>query len=178
MANTLQKLALTTAGLALSFAAIDANSAQAAIVTYDVDVAIDSGSLAGENFSGFFSYDDANLTGLGSEFLGVSDLSFNFLGVEYTEADDSFGPEVEFFDGQFLGLLYSTDVAFSFVPGFFDVSEAFFAYDTPAEGAGAGDVTYTLRQAPPSTSVPEPASMLGLLALGAFGASSVLKQKA
>ncbi|AFY46633.1 PEP-CTERM putative exosortase interaction domain-containing protein [Nostoc sp. PCC 7524] len=40
-------------------------------------------------------------------------------------------------------------------------------------GIGIGDIKYTVA----TQSVPEPASVLGLLAFGAFGASSVLKRK-
>lgn len=168
MTNTFQKLALTTAGLALSFAVIDTNPAQATSITYDFEVFVDSGPLVNETYSGFFSYDDSELMGAGEEFLDVSTIAFNFLDTDFSETDDSsfFGSEAAFFDGDFLGLSFSVDFpvnnSFSFIPGFFSLDEAFFAYDTE-QGAGAGDVTYSKR---PSTSVPEPGSTLGLTLLG------------
>ncbi|MGD1900947.1 MAG: hypothetical protein ACFB9N_01755 [Geitlerinemataceae cyanobacterium] len=156
--NILQKLALTTGAIA----AIAAAPATAATVTYDFDVAIDSGELDGQAFSGSFSFDDEVLTGTDEEFIAVDALSFDFLSLEYTEADGF--PEVVFFDGDFLGLEFSAD-DFAFTAGFFDLSEAFFSYDGEV-ASGTGDVVFALREDEEPTSTPEPA---GLLAIGAAG---------
>ncbi len=172
--NKYQKLALGTASLAFSFVVFDVNPIQAATITYDFEVSIDSGSLLNETYSGYFSFDDSALSRLDYEYLSVLDLEFDFLGTKYTEEDDPYA-EVEFYDGDFLGLSFSTDL-FSFIPGFFDLSEAFFAYDLP-EGDGAGDVTYSLRPSPPAQSTPEPTSMIGLLGLGTLAAGYKLKRK-
>jgi hypothetical protein len=169
MTNTLAKLTLISAGTILSYGAIASHPVQAATIAYDFQVSIDSGPLATETYLGFLEYDNSTLTGSGSELLPVSSVSFNFLGVVYTEADDSFGSEVEFLDGDFLGLSFSTDASFSFVPGFLELDEAVFAYDI-AQGAGAGAIAYTLR----SSSVPEPSAMMGLLGLVTLGASSTI----
>ena len=161
--NSLSVLAFAT--LAVSSTLIDANPVHAATITYDVTVNNLDGSLSGDEFIGDFSFDDAALTGSGSEFLSVSDLSFDFLDITYTESDDnsSLGAEAEFFDGEFFGLSYSTDVQFSFVPGFFSLSDSFFAYDLGAGNNGTGDVIYTLRDDPNPGVIPEPATIFGLL---------------
>lgn len=157
---------------------ITVNFAQAATVTYDFDVLIDSGSLLNDTYSGFFSYNDSTLNGSGDEYLAIDNLKFNFLGTDYTEADDnsSFGAEAAFLDGDFLGLSFSTDVQFSFIPGFFDLSEAYFAYDIPS-GVGTGNITYSLRPPQPPTSVSEPTSVFSLLALATMGSSYMFKNK-
>jgi hypothetical protein len=168
MINTFQRFTVATAGLALSLTTVGINLAQATTTTYDFEVFLDSGSLVSQTYSGFFSYDDSGLMGTGEEFLEVSAIKFNFLGLEFSEANNYslFAPEVAFFKGDFLGLSFSSDFAannsFSFIPGFFSLEEAFFAYDIE-QGAGAGDVTYSLR---PSTSVPEPSAIFGLSLLG------------
>lgn len=178
MTNTVQKIAFFMAGLTLSWAGVASASARAATVSYDLEVFIDSGPLASEIFSGSFSFDDVSLTGSGSESASVSDLEFQFLETFYTEADDP-NAEVEFVDEEFLGLSFSPNASLSFIPGFFTVNEAFFAYDT-AQGAGAGDITYSLQQepSPPQpTSVPEPHSVAGIFALGLSGVIGLLKRK-
>jgi hypothetical protein len=177
--KTCQKFFITTASLGLIFAMVNASPAQAATITYDFEVSIDSGLLLNEIYSGFFSFDNSTLSGVGEEYLSVSDLEFNFLGFDYTEADDSsfFGSEVAFFDGDFLGLSFSTDTSFSFIPGFFAVDEAYFAYDVTNVGAGAGNITYSLRASQPSKSTPEPTSLITLLGLGTLAVGSQLKRK-
>ncbi len=91
MANSIyQKLALATAGTVLSLAVMETPSVQAAIITYDFTVNITSGSLLGNSYTGFFSYDDSKPSGLADEppllpYFAPSDLSFEFLGKTYTE---------------------------------------------------------------------------------------------
>jgi len=154
MANILQKLAF--ASIAFSIAALDINPAQAANLNFMVTP--DSGPLAGETYSGSFSYNDADVTGSGEEFIAVTDLDFNFLGVDYTETDGT-APEVLFDNGNFMGLLFSTDT-FSFIVDvdYFEPSEseAYFAYEIAAV-SGAADITYK-----DPTTVPEPSALLGL----------------
>lgn len=174
MTNIFQKFSLVVTSTVLSLSVINTNPVNAASIIYDFEVNIDSGSLVGETYSGFFEFDDFGLTGTGQEFLPVSGISFNFLGVNYTETDGF--PEAIFFDGDFLGLNFETDVEFSFLEGFFDLGEAFFTYDLPGEGAGAGNIAYSLRQETP-TSVPEPTAVFSLLALGVAGCSGVLKNR-
>ncbi|NEO02637.1 MAG: PEP-CTERM sorting domain-containing protein [Moorea sp. SIO3I7] len=178
MTNILKKLSLVATSAVLGFTVIQANPVNAASMIYDLEVSIDSGVLAGETYSGFFDFDDSGLTGIDEEFLSVSNISFDFGGVNYTETNSLSDPEAVFFDGDFLGLSWSDD-EFSFIAGFFELGEAFFAYDIP-QGAGAGDIAYTLRpDTPVSTpaSTPEPTAVFSLLALGATGCSGVLKKR-
>jgi hypothetical protein len=68
MTSIFPKLALTTAGLAFGLAIADIPPLQAAIVNYTFDIAIDSGPLIPNTYSGTFSYNDATLA--------VTDLAF------------------------------------------------------------------------------------------------------
>ncbi|NEO41818.1 MAG: PEP-CTERM sorting domain-containing protein [Moorea sp. SIOASIH] len=146
---------------------------------YDFEVSIYSGFLDGETYSGSFEFDDSGLTGIPrNEFLSVSNISFDFDGVNYTETDGLSDPKAVFFNGDFFGLSWSDD-EFSFVAGFFELGEAFFVYDIPQEFA-QGDIAYTLRPDTPAStpvSTPEPTALFSLLALGATGCSGVLKKR-
>ncbi|MEA5566803.1 PEP-CTERM sorting domain-containing protein [Anabaena sp. UHCC 0399] len=121
---------------AISVAAIAPKAAQAAIVNYNFTVNATSGDDPGQYF-GSFKYDDSFLTGLGSEILGVENglkVAFNYLGNNYTEADDEafdFFPIVTFNDGNLQGLSYF--VADQFIIGS-DVN-------TPEVG---GNIFYTI----------------------------------
>ena len=174
MTNIFQKLSFIATTTVLSLSVIHTNPVSAASIIYDFEVSIDSGVLDGETYSGFFEFDDSALTGIGDEFLSVSELGFDFLGVNYTETDSLSDPEAVFFDGDFLGLNFSAD-EFSFLTGFSDLSEAFFEYDIVG-GTGAGDIVYTLRSDTP-VSTPEPTTVFSLLALAAVGGSGVLKKR-
>ena len=75
--NLTQKLALTTLGAALSLIMLKAKSAQAAIITYNID---------GPNPSGYFSFDDSNIfQNFGSTFLTpLTDFNFHIDDETYT----------------------------------------------------------------------------------------------
>jgi len=72
---------------------------QAAVVEQVLNASLTSGSLAGTEFTVYFSYDDSDLTGQGEEFLTL--LSFNFtLGDAFFTRDDIFqGGQAIFQDG-------------------------------------------------------------------------------
>jgi MYXO-CTERM domain-containing protein len=160
--KTFRKLALTAALLAVI------PVSQAAIKSFALSGQVDSGHYTGQLYSGNFSFDDASLLNSGEEWIDVSTLSLNFLGVTWTLADSDTDTEVRYFDGNFVGLSYSAsasspDVAFSFLPGVDDVSQAYFAYDTLQGGlSGTGSVV--------TTAVPEASSLAlalsGLMLLG------------
>ena len=70
---------------------IDVHPSLAKPITYDFTVEVSQGSLAGSIYTGSFSYDDEQLTGVGKEEIGVTDglkVQMNFFGEDYTEADD------------------------------------------------------------------------------------------
>jgi hypothetical protein len=141
-----QKLAVATAGLALSFTTVDAIPAQAAVLQYDFVVSIpetpfSENPLQGSTGSGFFTYDDAAtpvFDPFGVGYVGVINLEFNFLGNTFIASDDvgfSSGvtdipfPSVGLKDGVFQGLNYVVTSTSSKNIGFyFTASEsAFFA---------------------------------------------------
>lgn len=82
MANSIyQKLALATVGTVLSLAVMETPSVQAATITYDFTVNITDGPLLGNQYSGFFSYDDASPSGAGGlllPFFDVTEFNFDF----------------------------------------------------------------------------------------------------
>ncbi|MFM7905424.1 MAG: PEP-CTERM sorting domain-containing protein, partial [Microcystis sp.] len=118
--------------------------------------------LTGQTFSGTFSYDNSLLTGLGFEFLDVSQVNLNFLGSTFTALNADSNPTVEFLDGILLGLNFSTS---SFTPEFSLIpasgsTEATFSY-IGINDSGSGPVQYVL--------IPEPSTVLGIIALGIGG---------
>lgn len=132
--------------------------AAADVIDFEFTVDITSGALVGETFAGSFSYEGADVAGIGDEFVELLSLEFGFQGFDFGLSDAI--AEAVFFDGEFLGLSYAVGfpapVSFSFVAGFFSVDEAFFAYEDPM-GDGDGSIAYT--------EVSEP-SMLLLLVIG------------
>ena len=141
-------------------------------VEFDFTVDITSGALVGERFSGNFSYDEADVVGTADEFADLSSFMFSFQGFDFG-LNDSIAPEAAFFDGEFLGLSYSVDLSapvfFSFVPGFFSVDDAFFAYEDP-NGDGDGTIAFSR-----AAQVSAPISLF-LLASGLIGMLGLRKK--
>ena len=183
MKNNLQQFALTISSLILSIAIIDARPAEA--VDFKFNGEVDSGALAGEKFQGSFSYDESLVTGTGDfffqEYIPVSNLEFDFLNSTFTESDGI--PEVAFDGSNLMGLSFNVNNAtagniqldFSFVPGFFDISESFFTYAPTTGNAGTGSVMFTEQKIDVPQSVPEPTTILGTTL--ALGLGSLLKKK-
>ncbi|WP_153116387.1 PEP-CTERM sorting domain-containing protein [Rhodocyclus tenuis] len=160
----MHKLIRSSVIAALMLAALPA--AHAATQHYLFSGTLESGDYTGQSFSGSFSFDDANLSGLDAEWLRVSNLSLSFLGKIFTLADAAAATEVSYYNGTFLGLAYtveSSEPKFSLIAGTEKASEAFFAYDTAVVGgSGTGSVIYA--------AVPEPEAYAMLLAgLGLLG---------
>ena len=135
-----------------------------------------SNSLVNRTFDGSLTYYSLGFTGVGEESFSVSDLSFRFLGTNYTNENDTefmfgspfSGAEVLFSDGDLLGLSFDADFL-SLYKDSFDFNE---------DGGVRGSVEYTLPQASQAsapTSVPEPSAIFGLLVFSAMGYSSKLK---
>ncbi len=138
----------------------------------------DTPSLVGKTFKDSLKYYSLGFTGVGEESFSVSELSFGFLGTNYTNEDDIefmfgnpfSGAEVLFSDGDLLGLSFETP-DFNLFQGLFNFNE---------DGGVRGSVEYTLppaSQASAPTSVPEPSAIFGLLVFSAMGYSSKLKGK-
>lgn len=154
----------STALAALLLAALPA--AQAATQQYSFSGMLESGLHAGQSFSGNFSFDDAGLSNIDSEWLSVSALSLSFLNQTFTLAHAAAPVEVGYFNGAFVGLSYTVDSSepkFSLIAGYDNVNQSFIAYDTALAGAsGTGNVIYA--------AVPEPESYALMLAgLGLVG---------
>ena len=145
------------AALLLAFClGLGAFAAQAAVVTTDFTVTLDSGALAGNSYSGWFSYDENDTVGDGSILL--NGFGFDFGGSSYGLADAAIAPL--FWTETFTGLDFSAaDLSFAFVSGMVDVAAGFFAYELPGATAGYGDIAYT-----PAAAVPLPATALLVLA--------------
>ena len=190
MVNISKKLAVTTAGVALSCVAMEATSAQAAVFTYDFIVDITTGLLVGNQYSGSFSYDDSSeLTSYGG--YRPFDFTFDFEGKTFTESDLEIGSAGYggFFPGE--GLVTASLGLYDFPPEPEDFPKIVFlrsdfygyvgncsssdCFD-PSLGPGSfGSVTYQLRPPSPPISVPEPGMIEGLLFLGL--SSLFLKRK-
>ncbi|MDJ0842947.1 PEP-CTERM sorting domain-containing protein [Crocosphaera sp.] len=164
MTDFLSKLILPTTAIALTLSLFSPSLVQAATVTYSISGTIDSGSLIDENYTGLFSFDEANLTGFNLEFLPVSTVTFNFLGRTFTEVDPAAQATVNFFNGNLLGLSYSVtdfEATFSIVPGFPSLNQSYFSYEPNMGNAGFGDISYQV--------VPEPLTLLGAMTAIIFG---------
>lgn len=155
--NIVKSSAVATPGIDLSLTAIEANSIQAVIVTYDFLVKVSSGCLSGKQFEGFFSYNHSLLTGIGSEEVGAKEglsVNFEFLDVVYTEASDfdsPLYPQVLFEEGNLAGLdfeAFNNGVSYQIIRDFGNRS-SFFSYllkDGETTRTGSGSVIYSLRQ--------------------------------
>jgi len=192
MVNISKKLAVTTAGLALSCVAMEANPAEAAVFTYDFTVDITEGPLVGNQYSGSLSYDDSSeLTAFGG--YRLSDFMFDFEGTTYNESDLIYeaGGYGGFFPNAGLQTASSSyyasqgNVLFPYLllltPGYPQPYASFYGSTGGICTAGScpssssGSVTYQLRPPSPPTSVPEPGTLGGLLFLGL--SSLFLKRK-
>ncbi len=166
MSTTLRPFKAACAAVLLACASL---SAQAAAV-YNFDGLVDSGPLLGSAYTGSFSFEEPAPSFDGT--VALTSFQLNFFGQSYTlaDADDFTVPAALFFQGQFLGIDFidadAADLALrpfvQLTAGFFDLSEAFFAY-TAVDGAGFGNFTPVQQQA----QVAEPASLgLALAGLG------------
>jgi hypothetical protein len=180
MKSLTQQFAIVGGSIAFTLAVSSALPVQAALLqSFFVDVL--EGDLAGETYKGSFTYEESLLSGSGPEILSAGDglsLSFDFLGNTYTEADDfSYAngllPSISFSDGLFQGLSYLVDTG----DIFFSIDEGTgqglpgtsFAYEIGAVGAVTDVGSGQLRTETDNTSVPEPATLLGLLIAGGLG---------
>ena len=191
MAHTLLKpLWATIASIVTLGSVVVIKPAQAFSVTYNFTVQITSaayesqGLINGATEYGSLTYDNANLTGIGNEYVsaapGSLTLEFNFLSKLYTEQNDlNYGSDVYlypypvafFSNGTLQGLDFLTVPSQSLSSqdelGFRIFRDLFYvgATDNFNSGTLAGTVTYTN-----SAAVPEPSKVGGtIVALSALG---------
>lgn len=141
------------------------------VVIYGFQSELTSGQLAGTQFSGHFKFDEAGSTGVGQEFLNLTELDFTLEGIVFTRADLSQGGQAIIDDGK---LAYFTAAFFPPPPINSPVNSIAFGFGGPGVigyigtlgSSGSGSYAIT------STPVPEPTSAL-LVSLGSiliFGA--------
>jgi hypothetical protein len=164
MKNTFKYLAVLAA---FSFGM----QAQGAVQNYTFNGVIDSGFYDGTSFSGNFSFDDATIDNVDFDIATLLSFDMSLLSTNFTLADVDGVPDLSFQDGSFLGLALNLnsvnpDIAFTFVPGSIDVSDAQFAYDTTLGLSGGANVAYAMTAPIPET---ETYAML-LAGLGVMGA--------
>lgn len=124
METTFQTLAIASVSTILGSLTLGAVPVHAAQLSVDFSVEIISGDLlVGETFSGRLVYEDALLTGIGTELIdpasGLLSLDFTYVGsdlitpVTYTEADDDLSagfPLATFQEGEPAGLDFSVSI--------------------------------------------------------------------
>lgn len=143
--------------------------ANATVIHKSFDSFLSTGPYAGTAFTGTFSYNDASVTGVGTEYLGLASFNFTLLGTPFSKADIDQGGQVILEDGV---LSYFTAAIFPPTPWPAPVSDIAFGfggpgvigYIGPAGDFGLGG--YTINAAP----IPKPAT----IALFAFGLLSAM----
>ncbi len=193
----LQKLAASVVVTVLGLILIDAVPSLAATVTYDFTTDIKSGyisvlnSLSGisddqKPLSGYLSYDDSKITGIGEEKIGISEglvaTLFHPLG-EFSPIldEDAVIPSfITFDEGKFLGLT-AAFLTVDALPGAFEdisiqnqsITDSFFVKLSPFDdtsGNLSGTVQYSLRgMTGEPTLIPESSTVLGICLFGLAG---------
>lgn len=141
--------------------------ANATIIHKGFDAILETGPYAGTAFDGTFSYDNAGVTGVGTEYFGLASFNFTLLGTAFSKADIDQGGQAILQNGvlaDFTAAIFPptpwpapvSDIAFGFGgPGVI-------GYIGPAGNFGFG--SYTIGAVP----IPEPAT-LTLFAMGLLG---------
>jgi hypothetical protein len=152
--------------------ACTAVAASASTVTYDFSLTIDSGSLSGNSYTGWFSFDTANNQVL-------SDFSFTFRGVPYDETTANTGSLSFDSGGALTDFEIGNDCTGSScqVVGFSSdwlMTASGFTYgdNIPGDLFGksfSSGPTFALRDG--GGNVPEPTSLALVLAAGAFASA-------
>jgi hypothetical protein len=135
--------------------AMFATCAKASIIDFQFEASLESGTLAGTQFSGTASYDNAGSTGIGTEYLSLVSLNFSLLGSSFTLADIGQGGQAILQNGD---LSYFTAAFFPQTGPFDDLAFGFggpgiIGYSTPP-GFNFGAGVYEIGP------VPEPPSLL------------------
>ncbi|NEQ55025.1 MAG: hypothetical protein F6K11_33700 [Leptolyngbya sp. SIO3F4] len=171
MAGVFFRYAAATISSSVFLMTMATEPSSAATFSLQVDLTeVFSGSLVvGDSFSGNFSFDENILTGIGSEFLDIDSLEFDFLNETFTEVSDPLGGLVSFEDGQLLGLEFIVEPLLVDSPSFgiFDTEFAYSEAGSFTFPDGFGTVSYAA--VPNPTDIPEASTLVGLLAIGIGG---------
>lgn len=113
--------------------------ADARIIPYDFHAELIDGPLAGTAFPGTFSYDDAQVTGIGTEYIALASLHFT-IGVPFDRSDINQGGQVILNNG---AVDYFTAAFFPPPPDDAPVSDIAFGFGGPGViGYVAGNNEY------------------------------------
>lgn len=186
-----KKIALMAAGATLSFATINANQAQAALVTYNFSFTFPEGftetlpipiteTLAGEVATGSFAFDDTGINQSSPlQFFEINGdnpdegefFTLNIGESIFDETDGLSPTAVSFLNGNFTGIVFEID------PGGFTDDEGNTVLPLTSlallgTSYAATDVDFNFAEGPIAyqqvapTSVPEPGTVGGLMVLG------------
>jgi hypothetical protein len=158
---------ICVAGLSL---AVLPDAAHASVINFQFNASLQTGALAGTNFSGQGSYDTTGSTGMGQEFLPLMSLNFTIGGVNFGLADIKQGGQAILQNG---ALYYFTAAYFPPPPSGTSINDIALGFGGPgvigystAPGFNFGNGSYTIL-----LSTPEPGACLlfisGALALAA-----------
>ncbi|GAA6615605.1 PEP-CTERM sorting domain-containing protein [Scytonema sp. NUACC26] len=190
-----QKAVIATAGVILSFAAIEAktiDTARATTVTYNFNVDMTYGPLSGQSYSGNFSYDDVSskqsdgtykvtsgIFNYASSSTGGLPSQYSLTGLTFFDRstpgmEDRFGLENFFYPPR---ILYSNPASDPYAKGFFfrfgfNLGSFPFPamfYDEGYFGSGSPIFNFGKVTYTRSVAVPEPTTVLGLLLLATLG---------
>ncbi len=135
-------------------------AAHASPIAFTFSASLDTGTLAGTQFTGAASYDSQGSTGIGTEYFTLTSLNFNLLGESFTRADINQGGQAILQNGTlsyFTAAFFPTgsgpvnDIAFGFGgPGII-------GYSVPP-GFNPGLGSYTIETTP--SPVPEPSTLV------------------
>jgi hypothetical protein len=144
-------------------ACLFATTTHAATVILTFHATLTTGTLAGDQFSGTVGYNPADGTGVGEEFLPLTELNFTLLGATFTKADIDQGGEMITENG---APSYFTAAFFPPPPANSPTDDIAFGFGGPGiigyfTGQTAGSGVYVLQ----STPIPEP-TPLALLTVG------------
>lgn len=150
--------------------------AQAAVQSFALSGAFESGHFSGATYQGQLSFDDAALSLTGLEFVSLNSLQFQLLGTTYDLSTPALQTASAVYqDGVFTGVEWAFDTAvnggtlgFSIIPGSLDTTDTFVAYDTSLGLSGTGSLNVT--------AVPEPAPLAFMLA--SLGLVAIRRMKA
>jgi hypothetical protein len=150
---------LRTAALLLGALCALACPASATTIGFQFDSTLQTGALAGTQFTGTASYNNAGSTGVGTEYFFLTSLNFTLLGDAFTLADLSEGGDAVLVNGT---LSYFTAAFFPTPQGSAPVDDIAFGfggpgtigYTTPPGFSNFGSGVYVIE-----SPVPEPSTL-------------------